>query len=111
MFKHLLTGGVLLISSLPLKADPWSDTTRINWIYPTASGLIFATQDYSNKELSNCDNGHRFIIPRSTDNYEVMSSSMIAAFMADKRVKINIDGESLSGAVCEPSINRFIVFK
>lgn len=36
---------------------------------------------------------------------------MIAAFMADKKIKMNIDGEQLNQAVCEPSINRFFVLK
>ncbi|NAW88729.1 hypothetical protein [Photobacterium halotolerans] len=88
-----------------------SNQTRISWIYPTDRGLVFSTQDYSNKELSNCDYGTRFIIPSDTDNYEVKSSSLIAAFVADKKIRINIDGEKLSSSIYEPSINRFIVFK
>ncbi|KDM92385.1 hypothetical protein EA58_06610 [Photobacterium galatheae] len=110
MMKKLLYI-MMVMTPLMTKADPWSTPTRIQWLYPTNKGLVFGTQDYANQTFSSCDAGKRFIIPRTHDNYAVMSSTMIAAFMADKKIKMNIDGEQFNQPVCEPSINRFLVFK
>lgn len=108
--KFIIFGWLLFLSSISY-ADPWSSSTKILQLYPAADGLIFITDSYSNTELSSCDGGKRFYISKNHANYQVMVSVLIAAFMADKEVSLNIDGEGLTSPVCYPSINRFFVFK
>ena len=87
--------------------ETWSGQTRLKQLYPYAGGLIFLS-DYANTSLSTCDGGTRFQIAKSHENYEVMVSTLMAAFMADKIISFNVDDQL---ATCMPSINRFMVVK
>lgn len=64
---------------------------------------------YANTELSLCDGGKRFVITKSHPNYEVLVSTMLAAFMSDKEISFNID--SGQQPTCSPTINRFLLYK
>jgi len=100
---------VSCLSIFSVQGDVWSDSTKINAIYPSTGGLSFLTDEYSNTQLSRCDGGKRFFISRSHPNYEVMVSSLTTAFAAEKNVKLYID--KIDPTPCGASIDRFFVFR
>jgi hypothetical protein len=108
MKMSMMIAVVILFFSSMIHADPWSTITKITNLYPYNSGLAFMT-GYKNESLSSCDGGTRFSISKIHPNYEVMISSMMAAFMADKAIKFNIhSGQSKN---CHPTIDRFVIYK
>jgi len=89
-------------------ADPWSGAAEIQMVYPVQGGIAFITS-YKNPEISGCDGGARYMISSEHSNYAVMSSALLAAFMAEKKISFNIDnGQS---GECSPTINRFHIYK
>ncbi|MCW8091129.1 hypothetical protein [Alteromonas sp. ASW11-130] len=108
MFNKTVITSILVLIAGNSIAGEWSSTTNIDWLYPTTTGLIFATKDYSNTDYSSCDNGRRYFISTSHANYETLSSSMMAAFMANRKVKVNIDVPPQPS--CSPTINRAIIY-
>lgn len=108
VMRKILVGLFVLVASVTVNADPWSGKTKITTIYPSVDKLTF-TSEYNNTEISACDNGHRFSIPMSHPNYDVLASSLISAFMADKSINFNID--SRQDLNCSPTINRLYVYK
>ncbi|TVZ37845.1 hypothetical protein P886_2191 [Alteromonadaceae bacterium 2753L.S.0a.02] len=99
---------ILFLKAGQVSADPWSGTTRIKWLYPSADGLIFISE-YANPDISSCENGSRYLIPLNHPNYNVLASALIAAFMAEKSISFNIDSDQPRS--CIPTINRFHVYK
>ncbi|MBW8184269.1 hypothetical protein [Shewanella nanhaiensis] len=89
------------------QAQFWSSNTKITKVYPYTDGLIFFTE-YRNSDVSTCDGGTRFSIDKSHPNYEVMVSTLLAAFMSDKTMTMNV---SSTTRACAPHINRFLVTK
>jgi len=108
MSKLKFVLAMTLFFSSAVYADPWSTVSKITSLYPYSDGMIFRT-GYKNESISSCDGGVRFSISKAHPNYDVMVSSMMAAFMADKKIKFYID--SGQSKVCEPTINRFMIFK
>lgn len=87
--------------------EVWSSETKIKILYPTSGSLIFMT-DYRHN-LSQCDNGTRFMLDTTAADYSVLASILIAAFMADKPIRFNFNLSQ--NPTCSPIVNRFMVFK
>ena len=84
----LITAAFLSLSAADVHAgERWSSTTAISWLYPRTDGLAFKTKDYSDKSSSTCDDGRRFMVDIEHENYQVMSSALMTAFAAGKRIK------------------------
>lgn len=98
---------VVLMFSKALSAEPWSTLTNVIEVYPNAAGLVFVTS-YVNAQISTCDNGKRFSISKDHPNYEVMVSTMLAAFMAGEKIVFHIESGQNG---CQPTIDRFRVLK
>lgn len=97
---------LLSLISTTVFSDPWSSWTKITRLYPYSGGLIFFTT-YKNTDLSSCEGGTRFQLPKTHPNYETLASVLIAAYMSKKQIYFNIDsGQPKS---CAPRINRFLV--
>lgn len=101
-----------ILGALPhvANAEPWLSPHNIRLLYPSTSGYVFAI-DYSYPEYSSCDNGGRFLISIDHPNYEAMVSTLIAAYLSGDRITLNVDSEGLSGPVCGPTVNRFMVYE
>lgn len=102
---RLVVAFMLFFVTHAAQAEFWSGQTKVTKVYPYNDGLIFFTQ-YANTEVSTCDRGTRFSISKSHPNYEVMVSTLLAAFMSDKSLTMNVASTAPS---CMPTINRFIV--
>jgi len=105
--KYIGLLSVLFAGQACMADTLWSTKTKITNLYSTQETLIFATE-YSN-ELSLCDNGRRFQLEPDADDYEVQVSVLIAAFMANKTIRMAID--DTQSADCDPKVNRFYVFQ
>ncbi|WP_341660213.1 hypothetical protein [Vibrio sp.] len=98
----------LLTFSCAVNAGPWSGEAKIRSLYPATGGLIFFT-DYKDESISSCDGGTRFVISKDHPNYQVMVSSMMAAFVADLKIKFFIEpGQTRK---CEPIVTLLQVYK
>ena len=86
----------------------WKDSpyVEITKLYPTDGGMAFYTT-YSDTSVSSCDSGTRFGILSTDENYEVKVSTLLAAFMAGKKVLLRYD--SSQEKQCSAIINRFMV--
>ncbi len=79
---------------------------RIVRLYPHANGYsIILDQSHSK---STCDGGKRFNIVKGHKNYDAMVSTVIAAFMAQKKLNLVIEDEH---SFCAPPINRLQVLR
>jgi hypothetical protein len=107
LVKKAICGGCLAFFSISVNAYPWSGSVEITQVYPYADGLIFITP-YTNTEVSTCDGGRRFSISKSHPNYDVMVSTMLAAFVGGKRISFYINSGQNT---CAPTINRFFMAK
>lgn len=89
-------------------AATWKDSpyVEITKLYPYDGGLIFYTS-HSDTTVSSCDGGTRFAIFDSSPNYQVKTSMLMAAFMANKKILFRYDSDQTKR--CEASANRFIV--
>ena len=99
---------LFLLFYLPAGAgatEVWSDPTAITLLYPNSASLVFNTE-YSHP-LSRCDNGTRFEISMTNPNYDVMVSSLLAAFYSGKTIRMNFVD---AGPRCAVIINRFFVY-
>src|SRR5690606_11605535 len=96
-----------LIFSTAATAEPWSEMADVTTVYPHTEALIFVTT-YVNTQISTCDNGRRFSISKDHPNYDVMVSTMLAAFMGSKRITFHIESNQQD---CQPTIDRFRVAK
>jgi len=108
IFMRFIVFSILVMVANFSYADPWSGWTKVSYIYPYSAGLNIITQ-YKNTELSSCDNGGRFFLPKTNANYQVLSSAIIAAFIAGKEINFNIDGEGITQPTCSPTLNRLMV--
>lgn len=104
--KLMLVCTAILLPSISQAAEFWSGLTTITTLYPTPSNYIINVS-YTNA-LSTCNNGSRFSIDITNPNYNALVSTLIAAFMAGKKINFNVDDSQ--GASCSPYINRFIVY-
>lgn len=86
----------------------WKDSayTEINHLYPVSSGLAFYTT-YADASVSACDSGKRFIIPLTADNYDTKVSSLMAAFMANKKILLRYDSDQPRS--CAAVVDRFLI--
>ena len=98
------------VLSAPCWSATWKDSpyVTINKMYPFDAGLIIYTS-HADPTVSSCDNGTRFAIHYSDENYSVKASLLMAAFMSGKKVLLRYD--SSQDKACEARVNRFIVNK
>lgn len=80
----------LMCSALAQGEEIWSGRTKITHLYPTPSSYIFKTS-YSNTSLSSCDNGTRWYISKSYENYDAMVATLLMAFAAGYDIDMNIE--------------------
>ncbi len=99
---------ILLMHTKLHAAEIWTGYHNVNFLYPSASGLIIISE-YSNSERSSCDNGKRYLINKSHPNYDTLVSSMLMAFASDKKLTFVINDSQ--PRTCSPDINRFIIAK
>lgn len=97
---------IILCASANAADWKWSGYVSIYKIYPTSGGLSFFP-NYKDNSVSSCDDGQRFTLPLSALNYEVKASSLISAFMANKKVTIAYDRKQVKS--CSAIVDRFIV--
>jgi hypothetical protein len=84
----------------------WSGNTTITKLYPySANAFVFNTA-YSNPTYSTCDNGTRWMIPRSHENYEIQVAAVLLAFSQGKSINMVI---TVLPAACEGTVNRFTI--
>ena len=102
----LLSSIILFSSSVTASPSKWTGLVDITELYPAAQGMVVRL-DYSDKSVSTCDYGTRFLISSTSDNYSVKVSTLISAFMANKKINAAYDPDQ--DANCEAHINRFIV--
>ena len=95
---------VLCVPAGVRAAEIWSGPTTITILYPSSDALAFMTE-YSHPQ-STCDNGKRFMISMSNPNYDVLASSLLAAFYSGKTIRMNFVE---TGPSCAVEINRFYV--
>ena len=105
--KILLASALVSLPSICQPAEFWSGETTVTHLYPTSNMYVFNVT-YANS-LSTCDNGRRFRIDMANPNYNALVSSLLAAFMAGKKINFNVD--DAQGSSCEPSINRFFIYQ
>ena len=86
-------------------AEIWSDPTPITVLYPNSGSRAFNTA-YSHPQ-STCDNGTRFEISMANPNYDVLVSSLLAAFYSGKTIRMNF---AETGPRCAVIVNRFFVY-
>ncbi|MCS4306759.1 hypothetical protein M2404_001084 [Rheinheimera pacifica] len=82
-----------------------SGWTKIRYIYPTGTGMLFVTE-YKNTELSTCDGGSRFLLNINHPDYPTQVSALIAAFIAQKDVNLFIVEQP---PACHALVDRFMV--
>jgi len=93
-----------MLPKVCISAQVWSGETTITKLYPTSTDYIFNVS-YSNS-VSTCDGGTRFSIRKTySDNYNALVSSLIAAFIAGKKITFVFDDSQ--AANCFPYIDRF----
>lgn len=104
--KKYITLVFLLASAA--EGATWKDSpyVTIERLYPHSEGMAFYP-DYSDKNVSSCDNGTRFNLVASDENYEVKVSVLMAAYMAGKKVLLRYD--SSQPKQCAAVVDRFIV--
>ena len=78
---------VLFALTIAHAGERWSSTTAISWLYPRTDGLALKTKDHKDLSSSTCDGGRRFMVDIDHENYEVMSSALMTAFAAGKKIK------------------------
>lgn len=86
----------------------WKESgyVEITKLYAYDLGIIFYT-NYSDTAVSSCDNGSRFSIRETSENYPVKASMLMAAFMANKEILFRYDADQ--PRACEAIVGRFIV--
>ena len=98
---------LFIVLCLPVGAgatEIWSSPTKITMLYPASDGLLFITE-YSHPQAT-CDNGKRFMIAMTNPNYDVLASSLLAAFYSGKTIRMNFVE---TGPSCAVVVNRFFV--
>jgi hypothetical protein len=109
-----LTGLCRVILSILLVAafnsasatEIWSGPTTITGLYPYPQSAFVFNTEYANTTYSTCDNGKRWMIPKSHENYESQVAAIMLAFAAGKTINMVI--VVLPGA-CEGTIDRFFI--
>jgi hypothetical protein len=101
---------ILLGLTFTAHGATWKESsyTDINQLYPVGTGMAFYTT-YADASVSACDFGKRFIIPMTAENYGTKVSSLIAAFMANKKVLLRYDSDQPKA--CAAIVDRFIIAK
>ena len=95
-----------LFSGSANAATVWSGKVKTLNVYPTSTALAFVVE-YSHP-ISTCDDGGRFQLDENAANYNVLASTLLAAFMAGKEIRIGF-GDTQT-PTCSPIVNRFRVF-
>lgn len=86
-------------------SNQWTADTFVSGVYPNATRLVFRT-DFSERDWSSCDGGHRFALDPSNQDYATQVASLLTAFASGKRVRLHAkSGQSLP--TCAPLIDRF----
>ncbi len=93
---------VLFVFSLELEAKE-SEYTSLTNIFATENVLEFVTE-YSDTNVSKCKGGKRFKLDTNNTDYEVQVSALLAAFMANKKIKLIYDEATPQ---CSGIVKRF----
>lgn len=86
--KLLTLFTLLSFLSASIIADPWvpeSGYTKITNLYPAWNDLSFMVAN-GNADYSTCDDGKRFSVRIDHPNYQVLSSAIMMAFVANKPI-------------------------
>jgi hypothetical protein len=109
-YRFMAAFGLVLACAIPSQAqaaEVWSGATKLTALYPATDGMYFNTV-YANTALSSCDSGTRWFIAAGSPNYATLTAALMAAFMADKQVNLNIN---VVPPQCGAVVNRFVVYQ
>ncbi|GAA4877768.1 hypothetical protein GCM10023333_08780 [Ferrimonas pelagia] len=103
--RNILAILFLTLSFHPRASEQWSGFVQLGHLYPSREGLTFTSSHTD--DISTCDNGRRFIILIEHPNYQVMSSTLLTAWLVDANVSLNY--KTNIEPLCGVPINRIIV--
>lgn len=95
--------------SMATIADPWlpeTGYTTVTNLYPAWNDLSFMVAD-GNADYSTCDGGKRYAVRIDHPNYQVLSSAIMMAFVANKPIRFNLMTDAPKS--CSYPINRALI--
>lgn len=105
--KRILCFSIFIVSSSFAFASTQSNVDTISAVHSIENGEAYLYLSSGDTAQGACDTNYPYTYDASSVSGQVLHSSILAAFMAEKPVKVYIDG-CLSG---KPKISRINVYK